>query len=107
MSNAVVIISSETSYLEDKTAALGYDVYAFDEYTHKNLNKVSNIKYLKSFIKNISNQMHGSEIKDITPIMDGLRLIKSEAEIEVLKKTIELFELKIQEIQARNSNPLS
>ena len=47
MSNAVVIISSETSYLEDKTAALGYDVYAFDEYTHKNLDKVSNIKYLK------------------------------------------------------------
>ena len=40
MSNAVVIISSETSYLEDKTAALGYDVYAFDEYTHKNLSLI-------------------------------------------------------------------
>jgi len=31
---------------------------------------------------------------------------KNKTEIEVLKKTIELFELKIQEIQTKNSNPL-
>ena len=31
---------------------------------------------------------------------------KNKTDIEVLKKTIELFELKIQEIQTKNSNPL-
>jgi len=78
MSNAVVIISSETSYLEDKTTALGYDVYAFDEYTHKNLNKISNIKYLKSLIKNISNQhqniylIYGSGLEDKKNIYEVL-----------------------------------
>ena len=41
----------------------------------------------KDFIHNISKQMTGSPIKDLTPILDKLRLIKSEAEIEVIKKS--------------------
>ena len=58
----------------------------------------------KNFNKNISNQMHGSEIKDITPIMDGLRLIKSEAEIEVLKKATVLSCLGLMEAM-RSTKP--
>ena len=102
MSNAVVIISSETSYLEDKTAALGYDVYAFDEYTHKNLNKVSNIKYLKSFIKNISNQhqniylIYGSGLEDKKNIYEVLNahLIINCNTLDLLRKSGDLCSLK-------------
>jgi len=58
----------------------------------------------KNFNKNISNQMHGSEIKDITPILDGLRLIKSQAEINVLKKATVLSCLALMEAM-RSTKP--
>ena len=40
----------------------------------------------KKFIKTISDQMLGSTIIDLTPMLDELRLIKSQAEIQVIKK---------------------
>jgi Xaa-Pro aminopeptidase len=58
----------------------------------------------KNFNKNISNQMLGSEIKDITPILDGLRLIKSQAEINVIKKATVLSCLALMEAM-RSTKP--
>ena len=40
----------------------------------------------KDFNQNMSEHMAGSEIRDLTKILDQLRLIKSNAEIEVIKK---------------------
>ncbi len=51
----------------------------------------------KDFIQNISTHMAGSEIRDLTPILDQLRLIKSEAEIEVIKKATVLSCLALME----------
>lgn len=48
--------------------------------------------------------MHGSEIKDITPILDGLRLIKSQAEINILKKATVLSCLALMEAM-RSTKP--
>ena len=58
----------------------------------------------KNFNKNISNQMHGSKIKDVTPILDGLRLIKSQAEINVIKKATVLSCLALMEAM-RSTKP--
>ncbi|MGY8751420.1 MAG: aminopeptidase P N-terminal domain-containing protein [Fidelibacterota bacterium] len=58
----------------------------------------------KNFNKNISNQMLGSEIKDVTPILDGLRLIKSQAEINVIKKATVLSCLALMEAM-RSTKP--
>ncbi len=51
----------------------------------------------KDFIQNISTHMAGSEIRDLTPILDQMRLIKSKAEIEVIKKATVLSCLALME----------
>ena len=53
MINAVVVINSDTTYLEDKFTSLGIKVFAFDQYCHNNLDKIQDIAYLESFINNI------------------------------------------------------
>ncbi|MDP6339046.1 MAG: aminopeptidase P N-terminal domain-containing protein [Candidatus Marinimicrobia bacterium] len=58
----------------------------------------------KNFIKNMSDQMLGSEIRDLTPILDQLRLIKSPAEIAVIKKATVLSCLGLMEAM-RSAKP--
>ena len=102
MSDAVVIISSDTSYLEDRTKALGYDIYPIDEYNHKNINKISKISYLKSLIKNISTKhkkiylIYGSGLEDKVHIYDILdaNLIINCNTLELLRKSGDLSLLK-------------
>ena len=61
MIDAVVVINSDSSYLEDKFISLGIKVFAFDYYNHNNLDKIKDIAYLESFIDNISNS---TDMKD-------------------------------------------
>ena len=58
----------------------------------------------KNFIGNISEQMAGSKIKDLTPILDQLRLIKSIEEISVIKKATILSCLALMEAM-RSTKP--
>lgn len=58
----------------------------------------------KDFIKNMSNQLAGSEVRDLTPILDQLRLIKSPSEINVIKKATVLSCLGLMEAM-RSAKP--
>ena len=40
MSNAVVIVNTHASYLEEQAKVLGYEVYPIDQYTKNNLKKI-------------------------------------------------------------------
>ncbi|MAW68427.1 MAG: peptidase M24 [Candidatus Marinimicrobia bacterium] len=58
----------------------------------------------KDFNQNMSAHMAGSEIRDLTKILDQLRLIKSNAEIEVIKKATVLSCLALMEAM-RSTKP--
>ena len=58
----------------------------------------------KDFNQNMSGHMSGSEIRDLTKILDQLRLIKSNAEIEVIKKATVLSCLALMEAM-RSTKP--
>ena len=58
----------------------------------------------KDFNQNMSAHMAGSEIRDLTNILDQLRLIKSNAEIEVIKKATVLSCLALMEAM-RSTKP--
>ena len=58
----------------------------------------------KDFNQNMSGHMAGSEIRDLTKILDQLRLIKSNAEIEVIKKATVLSCLALMEAM-RSTKP--
>ena len=79
MIDAVVVINSDATYLEDKFTSLGVKVFAFDQYQYNNLDKIQNITYLKSFISNIFidyqnvGLMYGSGLEDKPEIYDYLR----------------------------------
>jgi predicted ATP-grasp superfamily ATP-dependent carboligase len=79
MIDAVVVINSDTTYLEDKFTSLGVKVFAFDQYHHNNLDKIQDITYLKSFISNIFidyqnvGLVYGSGLEDKPEIYDYLR----------------------------------
>jgi len=79
MINAVVVINSDTTYLEDKFTSLGIKVFAFDQYCHNNLDKIQDITYLESFINNILidyqnvGLLYGSGLEDKPEIYDCLR----------------------------------
>ena len=58
----------------------------------------------KDFNQNMSAHMAGSEIRDLTKILDQLRLIKSNAEIEIIKKATVLSCLALMEAM-RSTKP--
>ena len=58
----------------------------------------------KNFIKNIRDQMLGANIIDLAPILDELRLIKSQSEIDVIKKATVLSCLGLMEAM-RSTRP--
>ena len=39
MSKAIVLVNSDTSYLENKLSELNYTTYAIDEFNHRNIQK--------------------------------------------------------------------
>ena len=47
MIDAVVVINSDATYLEDKFTSLGVKVFAFDQYHYNNLDKIQDIAYLE------------------------------------------------------------
>ena len=79
MIDAVVVINSDTTYLEEKFTSLGVKVFAFDQYCHNNLDKLQDIEYLKSFIDNIFidyqsiGLVYGSGLEGKSEIYDYLR----------------------------------
>ena len=79
MIDAVVVINSDATYLEDKFTLLGVKVFAFDQYQYNNLDKIQNITYLESFINNIFidyqdvGLVYGSGLEDKPEIYDYLR----------------------------------
>ena len=79
MIDAVVVINSDATYLEDKFTSLGVKVFAFDQYQYNNLDKIQNITYLESFINNIFidyqdvGLVYGSGLEDKPEIYDYLR----------------------------------
>ena len=70
MSDAVVIVNTHASYLEEQAKVLGYEVYPIDQYTKNNLNKIVKKDYLDKFFKNISSRhkifklVYGSGLED-------------------------------------------
>ena len=78
MIDAVVVINSDSSYLEDKFISLGIKVFAFDYYNHNNLGKIKDIAYLKSFIDKIFidhqsvGLLYGSGLEDKSEVYDYL-----------------------------------
>ena len=50
MSDAVVLVSSDTSYLERKLASLNYYIYPIDEFNHKNIHKLGDLDFTNNFI---------------------------------------------------------
>ena len=70
MSNAVVIVNTHASYLEEQAKVVGYEVYPIDQYTKNNLNKIVKKEYLDKFFKNISSRhkiiklVYGSGLED-------------------------------------------
>jgi len=79
MIDAVVVINSDATYLEEKFTSLGVKVFAFDQYHYNNLDKIQDIAYLKSFISTIFidyqniGLMYGSGLEDKPEIYDYLR----------------------------------
>ncbi|MBT3548833.1 MAG: ATP-grasp domain-containing protein [Gammaproteobacteria bacterium] len=79
MIDTVVVINSDTSYLESKLASLGIKVFAFDYYNHNNLDKIQSLIYLESFINKISvhnkniGLIYGSGLEDKPEIYDYLK----------------------------------
>ena len=53
MSKAVVLVSSDTSYLEHQLSLLNYTSYPIDEYNHKNIHKLYDLRFINDFIKDI------------------------------------------------------
>ena len=79
MIDAVVIINSDATYLEEKFTSLGVKVFAFDQYFYNNLDKIHDVTYLESFIDNILidyknvGLLYGSGLEDKPEIYDCLR----------------------------------
>lgn len=102
MSDAVVIVNTHASYLEEQAKVLGYEVYSIDKYTKNNLNKIINKEYLDKFFKNISSRhktiklVYGSGLEDkknAYKILSDKTLIRGNC-FNILKLTNNITNLK-------------
>ena len=50
MPKAVVLVSSDTSYLERKLSILNYQTYPIDEFNHKNIHMLRDLDFTNNFI---------------------------------------------------------
>ena len=70
MSKAVVLVSSDTSYLERQLSTLNYNTYPIDEFNHKNIHKLKDLDFTNNFIKMVLAQdsspflIYGSGLED-------------------------------------------
>ena len=53
MSKAVILISSDTSYLEQKLSVLNYTTYAIDQFRHKNIHKLKDTEFVKDLLDKV------------------------------------------------------
>ena len=99
MSKAVVIVNSDTSYLEVHTKALGYTVYNIDSYRYKNLDEINKPFYIEKFLKNIKNNhstinlLYGSGLENkhnIYKILEDNVSIKGNT-LDILTKSNDLY----------------
>jgi len=119
MSDAVVIVNTHASYLEEQAKVLGYEVYPIDQYTKNNLNKIVKKEYLDKFFKNISSRhkiiklVYGSGLEDKKNTYKMLsdktlirgncfNILKLTNNIANLKKILTLSGLKIPKSYARS-----
>ena len=102
MSDAVVIVNTHSSYLEEQAKALGYEVYPIDQYTKNNLKKIVKKEYLDKFFKNILSRhkiiklIYGSGLEDkknICKILSDKTLVRGNC-FDILKLTNNITSLK-------------
>ena len=78
MSDAVVLVSSDTSYLERQLISLNYYTYPIDQFNHKNIHKLSDIDYTNNFINMVLSKhdhpylIYGSGLEDKKNIYKSL-----------------------------------
>ena len=53
MSKAIVLVNSDTSYLEHKLSELNYTTYAIDEFNHRNIRKLQDLEFINNFINKV------------------------------------------------------
>jgi hypothetical protein len=111
MSKAVVLVSSDTSYLEHQLSLLNYTSYPIDEHNHKNIHKLYDLRFINDFIKDIllkhSNPflIYGSGLEDKQKIYDlltnnfivkgnNLNMLSSFSDLRIFKSTFEKHNLK-------------
>ena len=112
MSKAVVLVSSDTSYLEHKLSLLDYISYPIDEYNHKNIHKLYDLRFINNFIKDILLKhshpylIYGSGLEDKQKIYDlltnnfivkgnNLNMLSSFSDLRIFKSTFEKNNFKI------------
>ena len=112
MSKAVVLVSSDTSYLEHQLSLLDYTSYPIDEYNHKNIHKLYDLRFINNFIKDILLKhshpylIYGSGLEDKQKIYDlltnnfivkgnNLNMLSSFSDLRIFKSTFEKNNFKI------------
>ena len=74
MPKAVVLVSSDTSYLERKLSILNYRTYPIDEFNHKNIHMLRDLDFTNNFINMVKSKhshpylIYGSGLEDKTTI---------------------------------------
>ena len=102
MSKAIVLVNSDTSYLEHKLSELNYTTYAIDEFNHRNIRKLEDLDFINNFInKVLSNHdssylVYGSGLENKKSIYDLLmkKLIVKGNNLNILTKTHNLSSLR-------------
>ena len=102
MSRAIVLVNSDTSYLEHKLSELNYTTYAIDEFNHRNIQKLQDLDFIKSFINNVlsnhgsSYLVYGSGLENKKSIYDLLmkKLVVKGNNLNILTKIYNLGSLK-------------
>ena len=70
MPKAVVLVSSDTSYLERKLSILNYRTYPIDEFNHKNIHMLRDLDFTNNFINMVKSKhshpylIYGSGLED-------------------------------------------
>ena len=112
MSKAVILISSDTSYLEQKLSVLNYTTYAIDQFRYKNIHKLDDIEFVKNLLDKVLLKhekvylVYGSGLEDKNHIYDlltnrlrvkgnKLNILSNLSDLNTLKSTLHAFDLKI------------
>ena len=111
MSKAVILISSDTSYLEQKLSVLNYTTYAIDQFRYKNIHKLDDIEFVKYLLDKVLLKhekvylVYGSGLEDKNHIYDlltnklivkgnKLNILSNLSDLKMLKSTLYNFDLK-------------